>query len=268
MTQFTFSWPNNSQIKHNMRKLLLVTGASSGVGLSLVKHFSDQYEIIAVARRLDRLEEAFSKLPRVTIRKADLKPDHGGQPADTVAGFGVWSRPLRDQQRRSQISEGRNRVAHTGAGRPECDESVNAVAPFMILQALVPGMKQAGFGRVINITSGAPLNCFPEFGAYSASKGALNAFTVTCAKECATQNIRINLMSPGPVRTEMAPNATMDPSACHATVDYLLNLPAEGPTGRFFWLGHEIPLFPNLAGIVWMAGKADPKFKHAMEARI
>ena len=59
----------------------------------------------------------------------------------------------------------------------------------------------------------------------------------------------------------------MEPSACHPTVDYLLGLDAQGPTGRFFWLGHEIPLFPDLEGIEWLAGKASPKFKRVLEEK-
>jgi NAD(P)-dependent dehydrogenase (short-subunit alcohol dehydrogenase family) len=124
-------------------------------------------------------------------------------------------------------------------------------------------MKRHNFGRIINVTSGAPLNCFPGYGAYSASKGALNAFTVTTALECASYNIRINLMSPGPVRTNMAPDAPMEPSVSHPTADYLLSLDQNGPTGRFFWLGYEIPLFPELEGIEWLEGRADARYQRA-----
>ena len=130
-----------------------------------------------------------------------------------------------------------------------------------ILKRFLPKMKENNFGRVIHLTSGAPLNCFPGYSAYSASKGALNAFTVTAAKECVDYNIKINLMSPGPVRTEMAPEAPMDVSACHPTVEYLFNLKEDGPTGKFFWLGYEIPLFPNLEGIRWLEGKADERYR-------
>ena len=102
--------------------------------------------------------------------------------------------------------------------------------------------------------SGVPLNCAPGYGAYSASKAALNVFTVSAARECASCNIKINLMSPGPVRSGMAPDAPLDPSVCHPTADYLLELGADGPTGRFFWLGREIPLFPDLSGVCWLEG--------------
>jgi NAD(P)-dependent dehydrogenase (short-subunit alcohol dehydrogenase family) len=141
---------------------------------------------------------------------------------------------------------------------------VNAVAPLTILQAVLPDLRALGFGRVVNVTSGAPLNCAPGYAAYSASKGALNGLTRTAAKEYADRNIKINLMSPGPVRTEMAPDAPMEPSACHATVDHLLALGDEGPTGRFFWLGYELPLTPDLRGVQWLEGTASDEYKQVV----
>lgn len=138
--------------------------------------------------------------------------------------------------------------------------AVNAVAPHMILNALLPGMRRHGFGRVINLTSGAPFNCFPGFAAYSASKGALNALTITAAKENGDLDIKINLMSPGPVKSEMAPDAPMLPEACHPTADYLLSLPRDGASGRFFWLGRELPVSPDFDGVQWLAGTASDKF--------
>jgi NAD(P)-dependent dehydrogenase (short-subunit alcohol dehydrogenase family) len=141
---------------------------------------------------------------------------------------------------------------------------VNAMAPLRIMQCFLSSMMDADFGRIINVTSGAPLNCFPEYAAYSASKATLNAITVTAAREHEDQNIKINLMSPGPVRTEMAPEAPMNPSVCHPTLDYLLSLPADGPTGRFFWLGYEIPLVPDLEGVEWLEGKAGAQYERVL----
>ena len=245
-----------------MRKVLLITGASSGVGLSLARHLSNRYEVVAVARREERMQEELGKL-RVTVRHTDLS-----DPAQ-VSTLVNWLNSEYGHIPYVINNAGvnmRSAVDVLDTDRLNRSMMVNALAPFAILHGLLPGMKKNNFGRVINITSGAPLNCFPEYSAYSASKAALNAISVTCAKECAALNIRINLMSPGPVRTEMAPNATMDPSACHPTVDYLLGLGEQGPTGRFFWLGYEIPLFPNLEGIDWMGGKADARFKSVLEA--
>jgi len=244
-----------------MRKVVLVTGASSGVGLSLAKYLSGRYEVVAVARRIDKMKDELRDHSKVTIRQADLSRTE--EVLDLVAWLTSEFEHVPYVINNAGVNI-RGGIDTLGLDQVNHCMSLNALAPFMILNGLLPAMKANNFGRVINVTSGAPLNCFPEFAAYSASKGALNAITVTCARECADLNIRINLMSPGPVRTEMAPNATMDPSACHPTVDYLLDLDEHGPTGRMFWLGYEIPLFPDLGGINWLEGKADSRFRQVI----
>jgi 3-oxoacyl-[acyl-carrier protein] reductase len=238
--------------------LLMITGATSGVGLSLARYLCRRFLILAIARNPERLKEEFDGKTGVIPVKMDLS-----DPEEVV------KRMEELVARYSHIpflinNAGVNIKAALGelslAGVQESIQ-VNAISPTLILQKILPGMKEKNFGRVINVTSGAPFNCFPEYGAYSASKGALNAFTVTAAREYAKDNIKINLMSPGPVRSQMAPNAPMDPSVCHPTVDYLLDLDENGPTGRFFWLGYEIPLFPDLEGIQWLEGKAGERFR-------
>jgi len=237
---------------------IFITGASSGVGCSLVHHLKNRFEVVAVARRLDRMNDEFGGDDAVHCHRVDL--------ADT-ADLEERLDDIYDRHRPIPYLINNAGVNLDGRVEELSDETVtqsfqvNAFAPLTLMQTFLPDMQELGFGRIINLTSGAPLNCFPEYGAYSASKGALNAFTVTAARENTDANIKINLMSPGPVRTEMAPDAPMDPTACHPTVDYLLNLDEEGPTGRFFWLGHEIPLFPDLSGVEWLEGKASDQYK-------
>jgi len=231
---------------------LLITGASSGIGRSLANHFAGEYEVIALARRIERMEEEYADRPSVTPYELDL--------ADSVA----TSRTIhRLQSEYGSIPYVINNAGVNVGGEvadlaePDIDRSlqVNAVAPVVVLQELLPEMERENFGRVVNVTSGAPLNCPAGAGAYSASKAALNAFTVTAATEHADSNLKINLMSPGPCRTEMAPDAPLDPSVCHSTAEYLLDLDADGPTGEFFWLEHRVPLFPDLDDTEWEAGE-------------
>jgi NAD(P)-dependent dehydrogenase (short-subunit alcohol dehydrogenase family) len=242
-------------------KVVLITGASSGVGLSLTHYLAGRFHVLAAARSIDKLRAEFGSNPWVTVYRLDLAdPDSVSALLDTLLANQEFIPYV--------INNAGVNVRATLENLTEGDMmrslQVNAVAPALILQRLLPGMKARNFGRVINVTSGAPLNCFPEYGAYSASKAALNAFTVTAARECAAYNIKINLMSPGPVRTNMAPNAPMEPVVCHPTVDYLLALDENGPTGRFFWLGYEIPLFPNLEGIAWLEGRADERYQRVL----
>jgi 3-oxoacyl-[acyl-carrier protein] reductase len=239
---------------------VLITGASSGVGLSLTHYLAGRFHVLAVARSVEKLQAEFGDNPDVTIHGLDI--------ADLGAVGNVLDTMLANHDFIGYVIN--NAGVNVRATLEELDEGdmlrslqVNAIAPAFIMQRLLPKMRAHDFGRVINMTSGAPLNCFPEYGAYSASKAALNAFTVTAARECAIYNIKINLMSPGPVRTNMAPDGPLDPSVCHPTVDFLLSRDENGPTGRFFWLGYEIPLFPNLEGIEWLEGRADERYRRA-----
>lgn len=231
------------------------------MGRSMVDHLKTSFEVITVARRLERMQDAFAEDDSVTCYQADLSDgtelehvldrivdNHGSVPyVINNAGVNV-SAPVEELA----LSDMRQSL------------EVNAMAPLRIMQRFLPTMVDADFGRIINVTSGAPLNCFPEYAAYSASKATLNAITITAAQEHEDQNIKINLMSPGPVRTEMAPEAPMDPSVCHPTLDYLLSLPVDGPSGGFFWLGYEIPLFPDLEGVEWLEGKASTRYERIL----
>ena len=243
----------NKPIK-NTKPLLLITGVTSGVGLSLTNHFAGKYHVLALGRNEKKLHELFAGNDDVTSIQTDLSDrkacEYVFQTISEKYGYIPYLINNAGVNRKVEIKD----ITY--------DQllefiHVNALAPMIAMQRLLPLMKEHNFGRIINITSGAPLNCFPGFALYSSSKGALNAITVTTAKEYTDYNIKINLMSPGPVKSNMAPNATMEPSVCHPTVEHLLSLDENGPTGKFFWLGYEIPIFPDLEGIEWLRGKAD-----------
>lgn len=242
------------------RDLLLITGVSSGVGLSLARYLAPRYRVLGVARKLDVAERALEGASVTALYYADLA-DPGSVAKlmeEVVAEYGVPLNLINNAGVNLPA-----RVASLDSENLTTSVQVNFLTPVALMQRVLPNMVDAGFGRIINVTSGAPLNCFPGYASYSASKGALNAATVTAAREHDDANIRINLMSPGPVRSNMAPDAPMDPSACHPTVDYLLD-PEPGSTGGFYWLGHEIPLFPDLEGIKWLEGEAPDRFRRVL----
>lgn len=235
-----------------MPPTLLLTGASSGIGRSLAAHLAGEYRVLALARRYDRMERAFADEPDVVPHELDLADPDGV--VETVRGLREEYGPIEYAINNAGVNVG-GQVTELTAEELHRSLQVNAVAPVQIARELLPSMRERNFGRIVNVTSGAPLNCPPGAAAYTGSKAALNAFTVTAAAEHDDRDVKINLLSPGPCRTEMAPDAPLEPSACHPTVDYLLNLDADGPTGRFFWLGHEVPLFPELGDVEWEAGE-------------
>ena len=81
--------------------------------------------------------------------------------------------------------------------------AINATAPFLLMQALLPGMLERGWGRVVNIASIAGLAGAPYIAAYAASKHALVGLTRSIAAETAGRGVTVNAVCPGFVETEL-----------------------------------------------------------------
>ena len=120
---------------------------------------------------------------------------------------------------------------------------VNFYGAFNICRALVPIMRQNGYGRIVNISSGygAMSEMAGYHAAYRISKAALNALTLIMADELRDGDIKVNAVCPGWVNTDMG--GRMAPvSAENAAKDivYVALMDEEGPTGSFF--RHKKPI--------------------------
>jgi NAD(P)-dependent dehydrogenase (short-subunit alcohol dehydrogenase family) len=113
----------------------------------------------------------------------------------------------------------------------------NVYGPLRLVQAFVPLMKKAGYGRVVNVSSGiGELSSLgPSYPAYRLSKIVLNLHTRVLAGELRGTGILVNAMCPGWVRTEMGgPSAPRSPEEGADTAIWLATLPDDGPHGQFF----------------------------------
>jgi NAD(P)-dependent dehydrogenase (short-subunit alcohol dehydrogenase family) len=114
---------------------------------------------------------------------------------------------------------------------------VNLVGPWQLTEAVVPGMRQRGYGRVVNVSSGmgAMSEMSGGYAAYRVSKGSLNALTRILADELRGTNVLVNAACPGWVQTEMGgPRAPRPVAEGADTLVWLATLPDGGPTGAFF----------------------------------
>ena len=114
---------------------------------------------------------------------------------------------------------------------------VNLFGPLRTSRAFMPRMIKRGYGRVVNVSSGAGqiTEASAYSPAYSISKAALNALTRQLAFAVHGDDVKVNAVCPGWVRTDMGgPAATRAPEDAVDTLVWLATLPPDGPTNGFF----------------------------------
>jgi len=121
---------------------------------------------------------------------------------------------------------------------------INFIGALNMCQAFVPLMRKHGFGRIVNVSSGmGSINSMGgHSAAYKLSKATMNALTRIMADELKDDNILVNTMAPGWVRTDMGgPSAPRSLAQGADTIIWLATLPDDGPTGEFFEDRQSIP---------------------------
>jgi NAD(P)-dependent dehydrogenase (short-subunit alcohol dehydrogenase family) len=120
----------------------------------------------------------------------------------------------------------------------------NTLGAYRVTQAFASGMRDRGYGRIVNVTSG--MGQLSDMGggnpAYRVSKTGLNAVTRFFAAELAGRGVLVNSVCPGWVRTDMGgPGARLSPEEGVETIVWAATFPDNGPTGGFFRYKQPIP---------------------------
>ena len=113
------------------------------------------------------------------------------------------------------------------------------LSPFHLTQAVLPGMKKRGYGRIINITSEVFHCSVPEFSAYVAAKGGQIGWSRSMANELAPHGITVNTVAPGWIPTERHENDPQD-----AKDEYLKTIPL-GRWGKPEDVGNAVSYFAS-----------------------
>ena len=196
-----------------MTEYALVTGASRNIGRAIAERLKADGHSILI---LDRIEPEDPSLGE--FRQVDLADP------DATAQALAWAVRGRTVTRLVNCAgvvrmEPLEEVALDGFDRMM---AINVRPCIQTMQALVPGMKAAGFGRVVNIASRAALGHLHQT-VYSATKAALIGLTKTWALEFARHGITCNAVGPGPVDTDMF--RSVYPEGSEKRSEYLARIP-------------------------------------------
>jgi NAD(P)-dependent dehydrogenase (short-subunit alcohol dehydrogenase family) len=217
------------------QKTVLITGANRGIGFAIAKSLAQRggFQLLLAARSQKDAEEAATLLGTGIALRMDL--------TDPLL---LEQKALQIERQYGPVDVLINNAAmlhstdvqHTNAEDLMLSLSVNTVAPFMLCKVFGQLMKQRGYGRIVNLSSG--WGSFSEGlegpPCYAISKAALNAVTVSCARELMPE-VKVNAACPGWVRTRMGGEAAdLSPEQGAETPVWLATLAEDGPTGAFF----------------------------------
>jgi NAD(P)-dependent dehydrogenase (short-subunit alcohol dehydrogenase family) len=192
------------------QRIVLVTGASRGIGRAAAKALAKAgAHVVLVARTVGGLEEVDDE-----IRK------DGG--AATLVPLDIRDFPALDRlgatifERWGRLDAFLGNAGSLGVITPlshlepkafqELIE-VNVTANWRLIRSLDPLLRRSEAGRALFVTSGAARKHTPFWGGYAMAKAALESLALTYAAECASTNVKVNLLSPGPLRTAMRAKA-------------------------------------------------------------
>ena len=188
------------------KPLIVVTGASSGIGEAIARQFSAQgHPLLLLARRVERLEalglpDALCRRVDVTDRSAivaairEAEAQYG--PTDClVNNAGVMLLGL---------------VAEQNPEEWDTMIDVNVKGVLNGIHAVVKSMQERRSGTIINISSVAGIKGFPNHAAYCGTKFAVHGLSETLREEIADDNIRVVVIAPGAVETELLSHTTSD----------------------------------------------------------
>jgi NAD(P)-dependent dehydrogenase (short-subunit alcohol dehydrogenase family) len=173
------------------KKIIMITGATGGLGREMVKHF-EQQDVILVLHAFQ--QEPFSVKVEHTWFTADLRNETEIERMIEAV--------LANYQRVDVLINNAGISKNGMSWKLSANDfnevlAVNLTAPFLLAKGLLPAMRNSGFGRIISISSVVAQTGVPGTVAYAASKAGILGMTKTIAKETAQAGITCNALALG-----------------------------------------------------------------------
>lgn len=224
----------------NTKRTAIVTGGNRGIGYDICRQLGEQgYSVLMGSRDAANGAEAAAALRDGGADVTALTLDVSQRGSIERAVASAWERFGRIDVLVNNAGIFLDRYSGLDVAQETVRQTleVNVMGPLYLMQAVIPYMRQGGYGRIVNVSS--KMGQLSGMGsgslAYRTSKSALNAMTAILAAEVRDSNILINAASPGWVRSDMGgPSASRTLAEGADTPVWLATLPDDGPTGGFF----------------------------------
>lgn len=193
----------------------IITGAGRGLGRALAEHLAGQgTRITAVARTERDLHAVATAITRRGGRALAVPSDVGHHDAaHAIAARAVDAHGPVDLLVHAASTLGPvplRPLVDTSPAQIAEALAVNVAGPFRLTRAVLPSMLLAGHGTVVTISSDAAVEAYPTWGAYGASKAALDHLTRIWAAELEGTGVRMVAIDPGEMNTRMHADAVPD----------------------------------------------------------
>ena len=193
-----------------MTQVALITGASRGLGAELAGFLAKQgYDLVLTARGTQALGSVAESIRKyggqvIAIAGDVAEPDHRARLAEAASSLGRLD--LLFNNASSLGLSPLPALADYPMDAIEQVMNVNLIAPLGLVQSTLPLLK-ASAGMVVNISSDAAVGGYPGWGAYGASKAALDLVTLTLANELRDDGVAVVNVDPGDMRAQMHQDA-------------------------------------------------------------
>jgi short-subunit dehydrogenase len=194
--------------------VILVTGCNSGIGAALTRRLYSEgdYRVVVTARAksVSSLRETFEESDRFLIRELDVTDDKCISNL-TAEIYLRW--------RRIDVLINNAGICYRSVIEHMDEESelhqlrTNYLGPMSLVRAVLPAMRERGFGHIINISSASGMLAMPTMGSYSASKAALQSASEALWYELRPYGVRVSIVQPGFVNSKSFQNIYMPKKA-------------------------------------------------------
>ena len=188
------------------RRTAIVTGAGSGIGRGIATRLAEDGLAVAI---LDLNQEAADTVTAELTGRGLVAASFGGVDVSDRSQVNAAVEAVREELGRPLVLVNNAGITGFKAFGDITDEKwdrmmeVNLNGPFYCAQAVIPGMVEAGWGRIVNISSSSAQSGQPYMVHYVTSKAGLIGFTKALALELAPKGITVNTIPPGFVDTPM-----------------------------------------------------------------